>query len=216
VALTLLQAETNARTLTRHDSDTRFSQAQWRIWAHEEYRKLRTWLQGVAPELYLLTSSDQPVAEGGTVTLATVSATLERIHVVEWDAGGSGEFRSFERADSVSPSSHKSGRFTFRVENGVVKFGPDGHFEGTVRVKYWGTPATLTNDVALFELPTPLEQPLILRTCGWIAIRDGEGAPGKKAWDDAADTSLKEALPALKAQHGAHPRRAGLQLVLGY
>lgn len=221
MALTLLQAETNARTLTRHDADTRFSPAQWRVWAHEEYRKLRTWLRqpSVAPELYLLTSTDQAVAEGGTVALSTVSATLEAVHLVEWDAG-QGEFRAMERADSVQRQGHKTGRYTFRVENGVIKFGPDSSFSGSVRVLYHATPATLTTDsdpvTGTFAIPVQLEQPLILRTCGWIAIRDGEGAAGKKAWDDAADAAIKEALPLLKAQHGIHPRRGGLHQVMGY
>lgn len=215
MALTLAQAETNARTNTRHDSDTRFSSTQWKVWAHDEYRRLRTWLRDeeVAPGFGLLTSSNQTIAEGGTLTLSAVSATFEGVHLVEWDAGD-GDFRPMERASSVERNAHATGRFTFREENGVLKFGPDDTFSGTVRVLYHNTPADLTTDA--FVLPVSCEMPLVMRTCGWIALRDGEGAAGKKAWDDAAAALLDEALPTLRARHGIHPRRAGLQIVLGY
>lgn len=215
MSLTLAQAETNARTLTRHDSDTRFSSTQWKVWAHDEYRRLRSWLrqEEVAPEFALLTSSNQTIAEGGTLTLSAVSATFEGVHLVEWDVGD-GDFRPMERASSVERNVHISGRPTFREENGVLKFGPDDTFGGIVRVLYHNTPADLTTDA--FVLPVQCEQPLVMRTCGWIAIRDGEGAGGKKAWDDAAQALLDEALPTLRARHGIHPRRAGLQIVMGY
>ncbi len=217
MALTLAQAETNARTNTRHDSDTRFSSTQWKVWAHDEYRRLRSWLRGqeVAPEFGLLTSTNQTLAEGGTLTLSAVSATLEGVHLVEWDVGD-GDFRPMERASSVERNAHVTGRFTFREENGVLKFGPDDMFSGTVRVLYHNTPADLASGSDPFVLPVQCEVPLVMRTCGWIALRDGEGAPGKKAWDDAAAVLLDEALPTLRARHGIHPRRAGLQIVMGY
>jgi hypothetical protein len=217
VSLTLLQAETNARTLTRHDADTRFSQTQWRIWANDEYRRMRTWLreEEVAPEFALLTSSDQAVALGATLALSAVSATLEGVHLVEWDAGG-GQFRDMQRADRLSRSQHASNLWTFREQNGALVFGPDALFSGTVRVHYHNTPAALAADASTFDVPVSCELPLTLRTCGWIAVRDGEGAAGRQAWEDAADKLLKEALPALRARHGVHPTQAGLHVVMGY
>ncbi len=217
MALTLLQAETNARTLTRHDSDTRFTQTQWRVWANQEYRRMRTWLrqEEIAPEFALLTSQ-QAVGLAGTVLLSSVSATIEGVHLVEWDVSGNGNFRAMEKADSFQRNIHNAAAYTYRQQAGVLVFGPDGLFEGTVRVHYHNTPADLTADSNPFVIPVECELPLTMRTCGWIAIRDGEGAAGRKAWEDAAQKMLDEALPALKAQHGIHPGRAGLHVVLGY
>ena len=219
--LTLLQAETTARALTRHDNDARIGQVLWRVWANEEYRRMRTWLRGeeVAPTFALLTSANLPVAEGGTVTLSSISPTLEGVHLVEWDVG-QGRFRPMERADALDRNRHKSGQFTFREQAGVLAFGPDGQFAGTVRVHYHNTPAALTTDsdpvTGTFAIPPECEMPLTLRTCGWIAVRDGEGMAGRKGWEDAAQALLDEALPALQKRHGIHPRRAGLHVVMGY
>ena len=71
MSLTLLQAETEVRALTRHDSDTvRVTQTLIRVWLHHEYRALRTWLQDVAPELYNTVS--------GAITLAEAASELRR------------------------------------------------------------------------------------------------------------------------------------------
>ena len=217
MALTLLQAETNARTLTRHDSDTRFSQTQWRIWGNQEYRRMRTWLrqEDVAPQFGLITSADQTVALAASLTLSGISATLEGVHLVEADVGG-GFYRPMLKADVLNRNSHGAGGYTFREQAGVIVFGPDGLFSGTVRVHYHNTPADLTADSNPFVIPVECEVALTLRTCGWIAVRDGEGAAGKKAWDDAAQALLDEALPALQARHGVHPSYSGLHVVLGY
>ncbi len=218
MSLTTAQAETDARTLTRHDADTRFTSTQWKVWANKEYRRLRTWLRGkdIAPEFALLTSQ-QAVGLGGTVLLSSVSATLEGVHLVEWDATGAGNYREMARADSLQRNVHRGGSYTFRQQAGVLTFGPDGLFEGTVRVHYHNTPADLIGaPYDVFIVPAECELPIVLRTCGWIAVRDGEGEAGRKAWEKAAEELLKEALPALKAQHGIHPQRAGLHEVLGY
>jgi hypothetical protein len=219
VALRLDDAETQVRALTRHTGDTtRLTQVLVRIWLHHSYRLARSWLSGVSPTMYLQTSSDQTIAAGASLTLATVSATHERTHRVD-QKNSDGTYRPMERADPLNPNAHYAGRYTFREEGASLLFGPDATFSGTVRVLFHLTPATLTADSDPFLIPVQLELPLQFLTCGLVALMDGDGAAGKDAWDKQADKiapGITRADKQLRDRHGLHPIRAGLHHVQGY
>lgn len=218
MALRLDDAETAVRALTRHTGDTtRLTQVQARIYLHFVYRELRTWLRQltVAPQLYLLRSSDQVVAAGGTVTLATVSASLESPFRVERKITD-GSYRPMLSADEGDPNNHQAGGYTWREEGGLLRFGPDDFFEGTVRVLYHDTPATISTDAATFAVPVELEVPLQLKTCGYVALQDSEGAEAKASWDSTAQALMDAAVPGLRKRRGVHQQAAGLRAVMGY
>jgi hypothetical protein len=226
VSLTLLQAETEVRILTRHESDTvRVSQSVIRTWLHHEYRALRSWLQDVAPQLYLQVSGAITIAEGDEIQLTSALVTFERMMAVEYDAGDD-DWREMERSSPLAPNRSAAMAPLFRVEGNRLRFGPDDIFSGDVRVKYWITPATLSTDGALFEIPVQLEHPLILRACGWVATKDSkDNATSKKDFDAMADVLLYgkdgnqdapkpgSAMAVLKGQTGIHPHSQGLRRV---
>lgn len=226
MALTLLQAETQVRELERHDVDERVTQAQIRVWLHHEYRELRRWLQDFAPSLYLVCSTEVPIAAGEELQLTSAESTFERLYRVEFKVGD--VWRPMERASEVDVNNHVAGRYTFREEAGCLKFGPDDLFAGTVRVKYYGTPPTLEEDDDVFNIPVALETPLIVRTCGWLGWRDGEGVETLELAYAKADVMLYgvggtaarprpgSAAALFKQRHGVHPQSSGLRRVLGY
>lgn len=213
MALTLSAAETQVRDLTRHDVDTRLSQAQaWR-WLNHEYAQLRTWLQDVAPEFYNVVSGSIALAEGDEIQLTSALVTFERLRRVEYDAG-SENWRPMELGSPVDPNRHGSRGPTFRVEGNRLRFGPDNRFSGDVRVVYWVTPPALAAGGSAFEIPVQLEHPLILRACGWVGVRDSKDqARSKKEFRDDADELLKEVVPLLGRQNGQHAANAGLRRV---
>lgn len=223
MAHTLSQARTEVRELTRHDSDTRVTDTQINRWLNHEYRCLRTWLQDIAPELYNVVSGAISLAAGDEIQLTSALATFERLRRVEWDVGD-GDWRPLERASDVAPNEHSSGRRTFRVEGDRLRFGPDDLFEGDVRVTYWITPATLTGS-SEFLLPEIIFHALILRTCGWVGIRDGDALQSRKEFQALADELLYgeggdaarpkpgSAAATLGKQTGAHPQSSGLRRV---
>jgi hypothetical protein len=219
VALRLDDFETQVRALTRHTGDTtRLTQVIVRVYGHHAYRLARSWLTGVTPELYLQTSSDQTIAAGAALTLATVSSTHDHTHRVDRKLDD-GTYRPMERADPLDPNVHYSGRYTFREEGGSLLFGPDATFSGTVRVLFHITPATLTADADVFVIPVQLELPLVFLTCGLVALQDGDGAAAKKGWDDQAEKiapGITRADKQLRNRHGMHPIRGGLHRVQGY
>jgi len=226
VSLSLAQAETQVREFTRHDEDTRVTQAQIRVWLHHEYRLLRSWLQDFAPSLYLVCSDEVAIAAGEELQLTSAESTFERLHRVDFLVGE--VWRPMERANEVDVNNHVAGRFTFREEGGCLKFGPDDLFSGTVRVKYWGTPPTLEDDDDVFNLPFIMELPLIVRTCGWTYKRDfGDDTAIKAAYAEAdlmlygVGGSATNPLPGsvahiMKQRHGTHRQSSGLRRVMGY
>lgn len=225
MSLTLAEGEQDVRVLTRHENDTiRLTSTIARSLLMRRYRALRTWLQDIAPELYLVCSGEITVGLGDSVQLASSTATFEKLHRIEMLIGDS-DWRPMERADSLEVNFHISGRYTFRVEGACVKFGPRNDFSGTVRLLYHATPPDLVGDDDLFHIPVELEDPLRFQTCGLVALRDGDGAAAKKEWDGMADDILfgedRKSGPGSAAynlahQHGIHTRRAGLQRVMGY
>lgn len=219
MSLRLDDAETQIRALTRHTGDTtRLTQTIVRLYLHHSYRLARSWLTGVAPELYLQTSLDQAIAAGGTLALSALSSSHDHTHRVDRKLDD-GTYRPMERADPLDPNVHSSGHYTFREEGAVLLFGPDAAFSGTVRVLYHITPATLTQDSDVFAVPVQLELPVILLSCGLVALQDAEGAVAKKGWDDQAERicpGITRADKQLRNRHGLHPNRAGLQRIQGY
>lgn len=226
MALTLIQAETQVREFTRHDTDTRLTETQVRAWLHHEYRVLRSWLQDFAPSLYLVCSSEVTIAAGEELQLSSAESTFERLHRVEYKVDD--VWRPMERANEVDVSNHVAGRFTFREEGGCLHFGPDDLFSGTVRVKYYGTPPTLSADDDIFNIPVSLELPLVVRTCGWVLKRDeGDDAAIRAAYAEAdlmlygvggtaANPMPGSVAHIMKKRHGVHPQSSGLRRVMGY
>lgn len=214
MALTLASAEDQVRAFTRHTGDTtRLTQPNLRIYLNTVYRQLRSWLRDKAPRYYLLTSTDQVVAAGGTVTLTTVSSTIEAPHRVDWKLSD-GTYRPMEAADQLDPNTNQTGLYTWREEGGVLKFGPDALFAGTVRVLYHNTVADISS--GSFEVPTQLDLPLVWMACGLVALADGDGSSAKDSWDKLAEDQLKKSLPQLLKAHGVHTQNSGLRVVMGY
>ena len=84
MALLVSAFETEVRALTRHDTDlVRLTPAQVLTFGNREYRKLRTWLQGVAPQLYLYTSAERAVVPPDDIALGSTALNFENIHRVE-------------------------------------------------------------------------------------------------------------------------------------
>ncbi len=218
--LDLEGAEGQVRAFTRHVGDvTRLTQPNVFLFLNIAYRQLRTWLQGEAPELYLLTSSDLPVAAGGTVSQSDISPSFEKTFRVDQRLDD-GRYRPLEWASMADPNVHCVSGQTVREENGIFRFGSDADFSGVVRVLYYDTPADIAEednpDEERFLVPPCLELPLVFLACGLVALGDGDGAAGKKGWDDLAGALMKEAGPQLRARKGVHQERAGLQLIQGY
>jgi hypothetical protein len=220
MALLLSAAEAEVRALTRHDSDlVRLTPALVLTFLNREYRKLRTWLQGVAPQLYLYTSAERDVAPPDDIALGSTALNFENIYRVErkYDGDGSaGCWRSVDRASDEEPNRHAGGVVTWREEAKCLKFGPDDAYQGTYRVLYHVTPANLVEPGDQFQIPVVLEGPLIFRVCGLVALRDGDGPRAKKEFDEMSAAALDEARAMLVGRHGVHGQHAGMQEIIGY
>ncbi|HKO86712.1 MAG TPA: hypothetical protein VJ140_19615 [Actinomycetota bacterium] len=216
-------AETDVRALTRHTGDTtRLTQPAVRRYLNLAYRQIRTWLQLTAPELYLLTSLDLPVAAGGTVNISEDVGDIDGIFRVDQRLDD-GTYRPLEVASYANPNVHGAGMPTFREEGGILRFGPDATFSGTVRVLYYAALPDVTDDDdpedETFQIPASCDMAFLFLTCGLVALQDGDGAAGKASWDGLADKICPGVLRAdkqLRARRGVHQERAGLQRIQGY
>jgi hypothetical protein len=215
VAITLAQARAQVREDTGHVNDAvRLTDPKLNRILNREYRKARSRLIDVAPQLYLITSGDitmpDPVT-GQEVHLSSATFAFERIHRVDV-LGPNDKWTEVERASPLSPNSHVLHKFTWREEGGCLIFGPDNEVEGTFRVLFHCTPAALTADDAVFRLPHQLEDYLIARACIKVTIGDGDNP---QDFEKEAKTCWDEARPTLAKRFGVHPARAGLRRV-GY
>jgi hypothetical protein len=214
--LTLAQAEAKVRKKTRHVGDTvRLEQEDLRDHLNTAYRKLRSWLVDVAPQLYLVTSGDIELPDpdtGQEVHLSAGSYAYERLHRVD-QLGDDGKWREVELASTLSYNHHQTGRYTFREEGGCLIFGPDDEVEGTFRVLFHATPPVLATPDSTFKLPVRLEDALIYSACIKVAEDDGDD-PGR--WEKALAKELEAAEPELAKRNGEHVLRAGLRQVLPY
>lgn len=213
MALTLANGEALLRSLTKHTTDTtRLPQADAWLYLNNACRQVRTWLRGAAPKYFMLTSADQVVVAGGTVTLASISSAMEAPWRVDYKLTDGSGYRPMEAADALDPNTHQAPAYTWREENGVLRFGPDSLFEGTVRVLYHDAVADISS--GSFAIPVQCELPMVYRACGLVALADQDGAAAKQSWDAMADADLAKALPSLRKN--AHQQAAGLRRVMGY
>lgn len=219
MALTLTQAEADVRVLTRHVSDTtRLTQAVTWGFLNKEYRKLRSWLIDIAPQLYLATSGDITMPDpttGQEVELESASFQYEKLYRVDQlnENGDETFWMEVERAHPTNPNYHQSQRVTWREEGGCLIFGPDNEVEGTFRILFYATPPELTVGASTFLIPHQLEDALRYGTCAKIALADGDSP---KEWMDLYKDELKMAMPELAKRYGVHSSRAGLRKLLPY
>jgi len=210
--LSLSSAEDQVRTFTRHQNDTvRLTQSTVRRLLHQNYRWLRTWLQDVAPSLYLCQSDEITLVPPQEIHLESLQGAFERIYRVE-RKDASDNWRGVELAATSDPHRHVTGSVTFREESGCLKFGPDDRYEGTYRVHYHFTPSGLVDDASTFRIPSHLDLPLIFSTCALVAVADGDDPA---SYDTRAQGYLATAKVALGGREGAHQRREGLQRAMG-
>lgn len=215
MSLTLAQGRNDVRVYTRHVGDTvRLTTEALDGFLNETYRELRTWLQDVAPPLYLAESGSIAIPDATTgqeIILSSDLYTFERLFLVEQLLGDF--WIEVERARDTGYNSHITGRVTFRQEGTRVVLGPDDSVEGTFRIKFHYTPAVLTEVDSLFKLPEILLPTLKYLTAAKVAIADGDSA---KEWLDLADRSQKTAEKSLRNIYGANKKRPGLRRRLGY
>lgn len=216
MALTLEQAEDDVREQTAHRDDiVRLDETQLRRHLNREYRKLRSWLIDVAPQLYIVTSGDislPDVDTGQEVHLSSDAFAFEKIHRVD-QLDDDGKWREVEMAHPSAYNDHQTGGVTWREEGGCLIFGPDDEVEGTFRVLFHATPAVLTTVDATFKIPHQLEDALIWRACMKVSVADGDSY---KEFRELADKELADAEPMLRKRYGVHVQRAGLRHVLPY
>lgn len=220
MALTLGQAETEVRALTRHELDTRVTSPQIVSWLNRVYRGLRAELQGIAPELYVTTSDEITFEDdeaGNEIVLSDANVNFDHILRVERRAPGDTRFFGIQGGSPISPNETVHGRVSFVIEHKCLKLSaPGGRTGGTYRVVSYVVPMQLSDANAYFQLPSQLELPLLYRTVGLVHLRDGDGPRAKKEWDDLADAEIERVTPALEAQGGIHPVTAGVGRVMGY
>lgn len=215
MSLTLGQGRTDVRVYTRHVNDTvRLTDTILNGLLNDTCRELRTWLQDVAPSLYLAVSGDIAIPDATTgqeIHLTSDAYRFERLYLVEQLFGD--RWHEVERAAVTGHNRHAAGRVTFREEGTCLILGPDNDVTGTFRVKFHYTPAALTETDSLFKLPESLIPVLKYQTSAKVVRIDGDDP---KVWETAADSALAKAEKALRGRYGAHPKRAGLRRVMGY
>ncbi len=215
MSLTLVQGRSDVRVYTRHVNDAvRLTDPILNGLLNETYRELRTWLQDVAPSLYLAVSGNIPIPDvttGQEIHLTSDAYRFERLYLVEQLLNE--RWVEVERARTTGYNSHITGRVTFREEGSCLILGPDDSVEGTFRVKFHYTPAVLTEDDSLFKLPESLLPVLKYQTAAKVAVIDGDSP---KDWQDLAKVALEAAERPLRGRNGAHPKRPGLRRVMGY
>jgi hypothetical protein len=221
MSLTLQQAEDDVREQTAHRDDVvRVTPEQ--VWRHlnREYRKLRSWLIDVAPQLYLVNSGDIVLPDAvnypnADVPLNSDTFAYEKLHRVDGQQED-GSWREVARANPEHFHYHRHASVTWREEGGCLIFDrPDGDtVEGTFRVLFHATPPVLTAVDATFKLPHQLEDVLIWRAAMKISVADGDSYTEFKT---LAKEALEEAEPVLRKRFGVHHNdTAGLRLVLPY
>lgn len=216
MSLTLSEAETLVRRRTRHPdaTDPRALPEAIKGDLNREYKKLRVWLETVAPELYLKTSGDIVFVDGVTneINLTSSCGTFSTIDRVDrqYEASNADGF-VWRKLDSA-PTQQVNGRhITYRREGNCLILGPDLCTGGTYRVVFHVIPPDLANPDDLFLLPPELEDALILRAMGWQLLGDGDGAAAKKDCDDLAESDLTKAAVTLRRQYGRANKEPGLR-----
>lgn len=220
MALTLSDAITQVRYLTRHDVDTRVTDAQITQFLNSAYKQVRTRLAVEVPSLYLITSSSLALADGDIISLTGSGIIFENIFRVERRDEQS-NWRPVQRSNDEDPNYSLHGKISFRLEGDYMMFAPDwSDTSGVYRVLYHKSPTALvhpTDAAVAFEVPAPLEQALVYMACGLVAMRDAPNGPEeKKNWDGQYEDEWKRASPALRRRHGLHRVQSGLVRIMGH
>lgn len=219
MSLSLAQARAKVRVRTRHVGDTvRLTDTNLDIILNDVYRELRTELQSLAPKLYVVTSSDQVVTAGGTISPVTISTTFEQVYLLqrlnevnEWDSVAS--------ANTYDPRQHAMGcseeRPKWERRGSVIVLHPEGEVAGTFRLMYYNTPADLVTGSPSdpFLIPVTTENVLVARACAQVTEDDGNDSA---VFIKRADRLRDAAASALWKEYGITPDLAGFMEVLGY
>lgn len=220
MALTLLQAETEVRTATKHTGDTiRATSTRIQGILNRTYRRMRSKLIDIAPELYLAVSGNIIIPDTNgdqEIELNSSTFAFERIHKVErliGTATSNPRWVECEHASRLSYNYHQFGEPTWREEGGCLIFGPDGLVDDTFRVLFHFTPPALTDPDSTFKIPQQLEDAFLAEASSVVVRDDGDDPiPFLKE----SERIWKEVTPTLRKRYGVHPNRAGLRRKMWY
>jgi hypothetical protein len=217
MSLTLAQAEALVRSRTRHPSSTdpRALPAAIRAELNRAYVELRSWLEVVAPELYVATSPEFDLAEGeeNKVVLDLTECGMPT-SIVRIDRKINEDWRPIRRVSELDPNTPRHGGAYdigyYRKGNCLI-FGPDTCSGGTYRVPFHYEPVALALDADEFKIPSTLYQALVFIASGYQLFNDGDFGDSEKC-EERAEAEKKKAKPALQALFGGQTV-AGLRMV---
>jgi hypothetical protein len=217
VAILLSEGISRVRVKTRHDVDTRVTDALITDGLNDGAKKLRGWLAVDAPTLYLVRSDTIDVsADDPEISLVDSDYNFENIHRVErlWEDVG---WRRVMRADEERPNESIHGRVSFRLEHLCLILGPDNREDitGQYRIVFHPTPARLStpgDNSQYLQVPSSLDLALVYLGCVPVMQRDKE----KEDWIKLAKAEYDDAIGALANRYGVHQNEAGLRRTMGY